>query len=316
MAEQKITESRFYMWRAVFAMAHIDGKVSDEEIAFAERYLNSAAFSEEQIAILRADLREAQNVGAMLARVSEASDQADFFQFSQMLAWADGDYNAQEQTLVERLNADQMEKFNKDDVARSIRQARKAAILRRALEDEEFVQQARDVSGFANVVRYIAPWMKVQGFEAPDAEMFKLWRAVFSLVHVDGEVSPEERDYVEGMMDVFHFSNAQREVVESDIKNSGDVVGFFKEISSVRHRRQFFILARTIVWCDGIYHDDEREAIEAIKDSLGDNIKHYTSEIRFIDRKPSVLHDTRRGDDQEHMMQAVMRQMLDFYREQ
>lgn len=312
MAQGNISDSRFHMWRAVFAMAHVDGKVTEEEIAFAERYLNNAPFSKEQIDVLKQDLREPQAVGEVLAFVSEPSDQADFFQFSQMLAWADGDYSSQEQVLVERLTNEQINKFNKQEVADGIRQARKAAVLRRALEDDAFVQQARDVSGFANVVRYIAPWIEMKGFEAPDGETFKLWRAVFSLVHVDGEVSQEERDYIEGMMDVFHFSKPQRDIIAHDVANEGDVVEFFKEISSVRHRKQFFVLARTIVWCDGVFHDDEKAALEAVKKTLGDSVQDYASEIRFIDRKPVLPAGE---DGQEEMMKTVMRQMLDFYKD-
>ncbi len=311
MSGQVLSQSRFYMWRAVFAMAHVDGKVTDEEIAFAEQYLDRAPFSEEQVKVLRDDLHAPKAVGEMLAQVSDTGDQADFFQFSQMLAWADGDYSAQEKALVDRMTSEQMNKFNQADVAQNIRNARKAAVLRRALEDEDFAAQARDVSGFANVVRYIAPWMDVKGFEAPDAEMFKLWRAIFSLVHVDGEVSSEEREYIDAMMDVFHFSAEQRDTVENDLKTPGDVVSFFKQISSVQHRRQFFVMARTIVWCDGIFHDDERAALEAVKESLRDQVGEYESEIRFIDRKPAVPDGV--GDDQEKMMQGVMRQMVDFY---
>lgn len=311
MSGQVLSESRFYMWRAVFAMAHVDGTVTDEEIAFAEQYLGRAPFSAEQVQVLSDDLRAPKSVGEMLGHVSEPSDQADFFQFSQMLAWADGDYSAQEKALVERMSAEQMNTFNKAEIAQNIRNARKAAILRRALEDEEFAAQARDVSGFANVVRYIAPWMDAKGFEAPDAEMFKLWRAVFSLVHVDGEVSPDEREYIDAMMDVFHFSAEQRGVVEGDLKAPGDVVSFFKAITSVQHRRQFFVMARTIVWCDGVFHDDERAALETVKAALGSQVSEYESEIRFMDRKPALPE----GSNQESMMQGVVRQMVDFYKE-
>lgn len=307
-----LSDSRFYMWRAVFAVAHVDGKVSAEEIAFAEKYLENALFSDEQKEALRDDMAVPKPVGDMLAVVSEPADQADFFQFSQMLAWADGDYSAQEKALAERMHAAQMDQFNPDEIAQNIRNARKAAILRRALQDEGFEQQARDVSGFANVVRHIVPWMETHDFEAPDSEMFKLWQAVFSLVHVDGDVSDEERDYIEGMMDVFHFSEEQRAIIAADLQNPGDVVGYFGKISSIRHRKQFFIMARTIVWCDGVFHDDERAAIDAVKSALGDALSEYESEIRWIDRKPD-LGDGLIGGDQERMMKSVVRQMLEFY---
>ncbi|MGB0720476.1 MAG: hypothetical protein ACPGRX_08380 [Bdellovibrionales bacterium] len=314
MSQAELSDSRFHMWRAVFAMAHVDGRVSDEEAAFAEKYLANAPFSDGQKAVLREDLKEPKRVAEMLKHVSAPEDQADFFQFSQMLAWADGDYSAQERALVEKMQASQMESFDRDAVAQNIRNARKASILRRAVEDDAFSEQARDVSGFANVIRFVAPWVGVEDFEAPDAEMFKLWRAVFSLVHVDGEVSGEERDYIDGMMDVFHFSDKQRQIVDSDIQTPGEVVGFFDQISSVRHRRQFFILARTIVWCDGVFHDDERAALDSVKAHLGADVDSYASEIRWLDRRPDTFFADANDPPQEAMMKSVVRQMIDFYR--
>ena len=316
MSQNEMNDSRFNMWRAVFAMAHVDGKVSAEEIAFAESYIAQAGFSDAQKEVLKADLHAPQKVGEMLAGVSEPSDQAEFFQFSQMLAWADGDYSVQEKAILERLSADQTDKVDADGLAQMLRDARKAAVLRRALEDEQFEEQARDVSGFANVIRYLAPSVDIKGFEAPDDEMFTLWRAVFSLVHVDGDVSEEEESYIRGMMDVFHFSEKQRKTIEADLKVPGDVVALFRKISSLRHRRQFFILARTIVWCDGIFHDDERAAIEALKVALGDSVSDYESELRWIDRKPDVVSQSVDDDSEERMMKDVVRQMVEFYKEE
>ena len=41
--------------------------------------------------------------------------------------------------------------------------------------------------------------------QAPDEQMFTLWRAVFSLAHVDGEIADEERSLVEEVMTIFMF---------------------------------------------------------------------------------------------------------------
>ncbi len=315
MNTQGITDSRFHMWRAVFAMAHVDGEVTAEELAFAGQYLDKAPFTEEQKDALRADLSEPQNVGEMLIHVTSLNDQADFFQFSHMLAWKDGDYSAQEQNLLDRLNSEQMQKFNKADVARNIREARKAAILRRAIEDEKFEKQARDVSGFANVIRFVAPWMEMREFEAPEPEMFKLWRAVFSLVHADGDLAEEERGFVEGMMEVFHFSAEQRAEIEQDLTAAPDTLALFSALKNLRHRKQFFVMARTIIWCDGIFHDKERDIIERITAYLGASAQDYAAELRWVDRKPESAAPRNDWEtDEEIMMKGVVRQMLDFYK--
>ena len=148
--------------------------------------------------------------------------------------------------------------------------------------------------------------------QAPDDDMFALWRAVFAMVHVDGELSDEEAAYIDGVMDVFKFTDEQRGVVRSGIKKPGDVVNLFKKIESKPHRKQFFILARIIAWCDGIFHDDERESLEAVQESLN-SPEDYESELRFLMRKPAVPEGLSGDTDEARMMQHVVLQMTEFY---
>jgi uncharacterized membrane protein YebE (DUF533 family) len=311
MTNQALTDSRFNMWRAVFAIAHTDGRVSPEEIAFAKTYLQTVPFSPEQKDVLLNDLQEPQEVKAMLEGVSDLVDQADFFQFATMLGWSDSDYNAAEQKLISRLSEAQMARFNKDDIARKIKDSRKAAILRRAIEDEEFAKQARDVSSLANIIRFVMPWMDAKTMEPPDAEMFALWRAVFSLVHADDEVTEEERGYVEGMMHVFRFSEEQRAIVARDLEAAVDVVPFFNALKSERHQKQFFVMARTVLWCDGAFQEAEQEAVARLKTALGSRAEAFKQQLEWLTRKPAEDLET----GAEAMMKGVVRQMLDFYKE-
>lgn len=149
--------------------------------------------------------------------------------------------------------------------------------------------------------------------EAPDADMFALWRAVFGMVHVDGELSQEEEAYINNVMDVFKFSDEQRAQVKADTKAPQDIVALFRAIESKAHRKQFFILARIVAWCDGIFHDDEREALEAVEASIN-HPEDYASEIRFLMRKPAVPEGLVGDNDEERMMQHVMLQMVAFYK--
>jgi len=160
--------------------------------------------------------------------------------------------------------------------------------------------------------------MRIEGHvldidDAPDADMFALWRAVFGMVLVDGEFSEEEEAYINHVMDVFKFSDAQRADVKTDIKRPVDIVEMFKAIESRDHRKQFFILARIVAWCDGIFHDDEREALEAVQASL-DSPDDYESELRFLMRKPAVPEGLSGDTDEERMMQNVMLHMAEFYK--
>ncbi|MCD8496607.1 MAG: TerB family tellurite resistance protein [Alphaproteobacteria bacterium] len=286
MTNQALSDSRFYMWRAVFAIAHTDGRVSPEEIEFARNYIQNVPFTAEQKDILLNDLHESQDVKDMLAHVDDLVDQADFFQFATMLGWSDSDYNAAEQKVINRLNDAQMARFNKDDIARRIRESRKASILRRAVEDEEFARQARDVSSLANVIRFVMPWMDAKTMEPPDGEMFALWRAVFSLVHADNEVTEEERGYIDGMMHVFRFSDEQKAVVARDVEDAPDTISLFNAMRSERHQKQFFVMARTVLWCDGEFQEEEQAVVERLRSSLGSRADAFKQELDWLTRQP------------------------------
>ncbi len=311
----QITDSRFYMWRAVFAMAHADGKVTQEEIDFIEGYLDKIAFTEQQKMIIRDDLRNPKKVGDMLSHVVNPDDRSDFFQFSTMLAWSDGDYAVSEKAVIERLLAEQMDHYNEQELLEDMHQARAASALRRALEDEEYKKQAEKVAGISNIVRYIVPWMVAGDFQAPDEKMFRLWRAVFSLAHADGEISPEEVQYVEAMIEVFHFTDEQKKIIKEDLKNSCDIIELFNKIEGKEYRRQFFVMARTILWCDGFLHEMESKAIDDIVAQIGDEAKEYTRELRWINRRPVAEYGASGESAEEKMMRDIMTKMFSFYKD-
>ena len=51
-----VSESQFYMWRTLFAVAHADSIVADEEVAFMASVLNDINFTPEQTEVLKDDI--------------------------------------------------------------------------------------------------------------------------------------------------------------------------------------------------------------------------------------------------------------------
>ena len=98
-----INESQFYMWRALFALAHADHVVSPEEIRFMAEALEDVPFSDEQYAVLKEDIKEPQDIEAMFTKIEDVRDQAEFFKFAHGLVHIDGDYGAEEQDVMLRL---------------------------------------------------------------------------------------------------------------------------------------------------------------------------------------------------------------------
>lgn len=157
--------------------------------------------------------------------------------------------------------------------------------------------------------------MTEEKFPTPTDEMFALWRAVFALVHVDGNISKEEISYIDQIKDAFGFTRRQKKIVKADLKNRTDVAELFKEITETKYQRQFFVMARTIIWCDGYLHELELEAVNKIVKHLGSDRAKFENELRWIERKP-VADETRTPEmPQEDMMKIVFRKMSAFYKE-
>lgn len=125
------------MWRAVFAMVHADGVVAKEEKEFVEHYLDAVPFSEEQAAVLREDLNTPQDVGEMLSKVTHNEDKGQFFQFSRLLIWCDGDLDAQEQKILDEYLGEHVKSYNNDDMRELFRESRNdVEKWRNAMEEE------------------------------------------------------------------------------------------------------------------------------------------------------------------------------------
>lgn len=149
--------------------------------------------------------------------------------------------------------------------------------------------------------------------QPPDAQMFALWRAVLSLIHVDGDLAESEQILAERLACIFNFSDEQRQVIENDMRKAGDPRTLFGEIEGGIYRAQFFRLARIVIWCDGVLHHDELAVIDAIQGDLGEEAAAYEADLRWINRKPDLPFGESACNPQEDMIKQVIYQMISFY---
>ena len=111
-----VTDSEFYMWRSLFALVHVDYRVSDEEVRFMAEALEDVPFSDEQRSVLEGDIKTPQDVVEMFGRISNPRDQAKFFNFAREIVWADGDYGSEEQEIMLKLKEIHMKNTVVDDL--------------------------------------------------------------------------------------------------------------------------------------------------------------------------------------------------------
>jgi hypothetical protein len=103
MSGKGVSESEFFMWRGIFALAHADHVVTREEQRFMYRILEKGKFSAQQREILENDMKIPQDSMAMFLKIKEHSHRSRFFYFARMLMWADGDFGEQEQRIMTEL---------------------------------------------------------------------------------------------------------------------------------------------------------------------------------------------------------------------
>jgi hypothetical protein len=111
---EKISESRFFMWRSIFAIAHADEIVTSEERTFMNKIMMDQPFSETQLSILQCDIEQKQDIKFLFGKISDQQDRSEFFNYARTLVWADGDFGTDEQELMTQLSKMHMKSANLD----------------------------------------------------------------------------------------------------------------------------------------------------------------------------------------------------------
>ncbi len=118
--DNAVSQSRFFMWRTLFAVAHADNIVTDEEITFMASVLEDVAFTDGQNAILKDDLVNPKNVEEMFKSITNKEDRIEFFDFARDLVWVDGDFGSEEQGVMIRLLESHVKETNVDDLVGNV----------------------------------------------------------------------------------------------------------------------------------------------------------------------------------------------------
>lgn len=107
-ANRALNDSLFSMWRCVISVAHADGLVHAEELAHFDRIFKFLAdgftVTPEQRARFADDLKEAQDLGSLLPRVSDPEQRCLLVSFAHIVAHVDGELHPNEAALLDLLD--------------------------------------------------------------------------------------------------------------------------------------------------------------------------------------------------------------------
>ena len=121
--KEEFNNSKFYMWRCVTAMAHADGLIHEDEVAYLDkifaRMLERGEVTPEAYSTLKEDLQKPQNISALLAHIDNPKYRGQVIYFARLLAFADGENSPSEEQLLKRMHIDvtsglDMEAIQKD----------------------------------------------------------------------------------------------------------------------------------------------------------------------------------------------------------
>lgn len=116
-----LTESKFHIWRTLFAVAHADNIVTDEEVKFMVHVMDEIEFSPEQSEILKDDLHNAKNAEAMFMKITDQGDREQFFELARDLVWVDGEFDEQEKTVMVNLHKIHIKDTNVDTLIGNVK---------------------------------------------------------------------------------------------------------------------------------------------------------------------------------------------------
>ncbi len=258
-----LSESRFHMWRAVFALAHADGHVSDEERRFMDIYLSRLPVTPEQKQTLQDDITRAQDVGVMFGKITAEKDADDFFNFARLLVWCDGDFGEQEKRIMDMMRQRQDTPLGTERMLLKLQNSGR--------KKSDWLKKARaSVSGIKDVFEMFSIMGDNDVKSAPrgsgmNDSRFYMWRAVFAMAHADHVVTPEEKKYLKGVLGSEPFNDEQKAVLEKDIDTAQDIAEMFLRIEDQNDRSQFFYHARMLVWSDGDFGEQEQKIIMRLK---------------------------------------------------
>jgi len=129
----EISDSRFNMWRAVFAMAHADGKIDPDETDYMDKYLGRLRLGPEQQEQLRREAANPPDMEEVIENVTQPLDRSELVYFARLLAWSDDEMHDDEDVLLAKLNSNAMDKA---DIA-AARQAAQSDFLKHVAEMED-----------------------------------------------------------------------------------------------------------------------------------------------------------------------------------
>ena len=117
---KEVTDSYLNMWRLVVCAVHVDEEVAEAETQMVEHYLEELNFNEEQIQLLKKELRHPVSVDDILPKITDSADRGQAVYFVRLLLWKDHVLTESEKAFLKKVQDYFMKQVDMDSVKENL----------------------------------------------------------------------------------------------------------------------------------------------------------------------------------------------------
>lgn len=146
-----ITSSKYAMLQGIVELAWVDGKVTDEECARLNDFLDSTQFitdSQRDSLKARLNTKHELDIDAIWEQITNKEDRAALLDIALSIFHADGEFCDTEREVYERLRASHMASIDLNALNQDLSQMAAEAAARREAEEAAYIATFKNDGGF------------------------------------------------------------------------------------------------------------------------------------------------------------------------
>lgn len=118
-----VDSDELYMFRCLIAIAHSDNAFEKPEREFIQNIIDGNLLNNDQRQILESDISAPQQIEDLFPHIKNPIHRSQVVHFARVMAYRDGELEAQENTILNKLHANAMKHVDKDAIQVEVKNA-------------------------------------------------------------------------------------------------------------------------------------------------------------------------------------------------
>jgi hypothetical protein len=151
----KLNDSGFAMWRGIVALAHIDHKLTDDEVDFFKKQLERVELSPAQEQILDNDLANGIKLVDVYNDITEPAHRTNLLNMGYVIFHRDGDFCHVEKAFYDELHSKHIKDINPKKLSEDIKKDAQEELEKWARERD----YKEDLPGLSDDIQDFFSWL-------------------------------------------------------------------------------------------------------------------------------------------------------------